>query len=122
MHKRDYSALLSTHPNQDDAGLAPGDLFLPYQPGEISEGTNLSLVAHHHENLFINNYRKKAKTRVYLIPPTTFFLNSGSNSAGNQGESNILMDELTHMVDELDEPSVSFSNIRRIQYQKSLTI
>ncbi|HNR06814.1 MAG TPA: RNA polymerase sigma factor [Saprospiraceae bacterium] len=93
--------------NQDDAkDLLQETYFRALTNREkFQEGTNLKAwLLTIMRNLFINNYRKKAKTRVLFdSTDNLFFLNSGSNSTGNQGESNILMDELTHMVDELDE-------------------
>lgn len=55
-------------------------------------------------NIFINNYRKKLKTRVLFdSTDNLYFLNSGPNHIGNQGETNMLLDELNRMVGELDE-------------------
>lgn len=55
------------------------------------------------KNIFINNYRKK--TKVSTIMDSTdnlYYINSGSNTILNTGDANILMKELTTMIEELD--------------------
>ncbi len=56
------------------------------------------------KNIFINNYRKKIK-RNTIIDKTDnqYFLNSGSAILENDAESNILMDEVFKMIEELEE-------------------
>jgi RNA polymerase sigma-70 factor, ECF subfamily len=55
------------------------------------------------KNIFINNYRKKVKANTIIdTTDNQFFINSGSSAIGNNAESNIMMDELNGMVDELD--------------------
>jgi RNA polymerase sigma-70 factor, ECF subfamily len=56
------------------------------------------------KNIFINNYRKKVKTNT-LIDSTDnlYFLNSGSALIENDANSNILMEELNGMIDNLEE-------------------
>ncbi len=56
------------------------------------------------KNIFINNYRKKVKANT--ITDTTdnlYYINSGSSTIANKAESNIMMDELTEIIDALDE-------------------
>lgn len=56
------------------------------------------------KNIFINNYRKKSKSNT--ISDSTdnlFYLNSGAIEISNQAESNILMKELTTMIEKLDD-------------------
>ncbi|MCB0617686.1 MAG: RNA polymerase sigma factor [Saprospiraceae bacterium] len=56
------------------------------------------------KNIFINNYRKKVKANTIMdSTDNLYFLNSGSTDISNQGESNIMMKELTEMIDRLDE-------------------
>lgn len=56
------------------------------------------------KNIFINNYRKRVKANtIFDSTDNMFFLNSGSVVINNSAESDILMDELTKMVDELDD-------------------
>jgi RNA polymerase sigma-70 factor (ECF subfamily) len=56
------------------------------------------------KNIFINNYRKKVKKNTILdSTDNMFYLNSGKNVIANQGESNILMNELSKMIDGLDD-------------------
>ena len=55
------------------------------------------------KNIFINNYRKKVK--VNTIKDSTnnlYFINSGDKTITNSGDSNIMVEELTAMVDSLD--------------------
>ncbi len=56
------------------------------------------------KNTFINNYRKKSRANTILdSTENNHYINSGSKSIANQGESNIMMNELTKMVDSLDD-------------------
>jgi RNA polymerase sigma-70 factor (ECF subfamily) len=56
------------------------------------------------KNTFINNYRRKSKANtIFDSTDNMYYINSGSNSIANQGESNIMMDELTSMVESLDD-------------------
>ncbi len=55
-------------------------------------------------NIFINNYRKKAKANtIFDSTENQFFINSGRESIANEAESSILMDELQTLVQALDE-------------------
>jgi RNA polymerase sigma-70 factor (ECF subfamily) len=54
-------------------------------------------------NSFINNYRKNIKSRTVMDDTDTmYYLNSGSSAIVNDAESNIMMEELTAMLNELD--------------------
>lgn len=56
------------------------------------------------KNIFINNYRKNAKSRKIIdTTENLYYINSGQATIGNDAESNIMMDELTEIVDSLDE-------------------
>ncbi len=56
------------------------------------------------KNIFINNYRKKVKANTIIdSTENLFYINSGSNVIFNDAESNILMDELVKMIEDLDE-------------------
>lgn len=56
------------------------------------------------KNIFINNYRKRVKANtIFDATDNQYYINSTSNSTHNQGETNIMMEELTAMVDALDE-------------------
>ncbi|NNE26835.1 MAG: RNA polymerase sigma factor [Saprospiraceae bacterium] len=56
------------------------------------------------KNIFINNYRKKAKANTVIdSTENLYYINSGKNSIYNDADRNILMKELTNMIDELDE-------------------
>ncbi|TVR87401.1 MAG: RNA polymerase sigma factor [Saprospirales bacterium] len=55
------------------------------------------------KNIFINNYRKKTKANtIFDSTDNMYYINSGGPAINNGAESNIMMDELVKMVDELD--------------------
>ena len=55
------------------------------------------------KNIFINNYRKKVKANTIIdSTENLFYLNSGKTAIHNLAGSNMLMNELTKMVDDLD--------------------
>lgn len=56
------------------------------------------------KNIFINNYRKKVKSNTILdSTDNTYFIDSGSNVITNDGNRNILMNELQGMIDSLED-------------------
>ena len=56
------------------------------------------------KNIFINNYRKKVKSNtIFDATDNQYFINSSSTLIRNEGESNIMMEELNGMVDSLDK-------------------
>ncbi len=56
------------------------------------------------KNIFINNYRKKVKANtIFDSTDNQFFINSGSVTVRNAAESDIMMQELTQMVVNLDD-------------------
>ncbi|HQU57730.1 MAG: RNA polymerase sigma factor [Phaeodactylibacter sp.] len=56
------------------------------------------------KNIFINNYRKKVKANTIMdSSDNLYYINSGSVLISNKAESNIMMEELTHMVEGLDD-------------------
>lgn len=56
------------------------------------------------KNIFINNYRKKAKANTIMdSTDNLYYLNSGAGGISNKGDSNIMMKELNAMVEKLDE-------------------
>nr|MBS0037196.1 RNA polymerase sigma factor [Saprospiraceae bacterium] len=56
------------------------------------------------KNIFINNYRKKSKANtIFDSTDNLYYLNSGKNAINNGAESNIMMEELVQMVEELDD-------------------
>ena len=56
------------------------------------------------KNIFINNYRKRVKANTIVdSTDNLYYINSGSVVIGNKAESNIMMKELVHMIDELDD-------------------
>jgi RNA polymerase sigma-70 factor (ECF subfamily) len=55
------------------------------------------------KNIFINNYRKKVKANtIFDATDNDYFINSGPNQVHNEGGTNIMMEELNGMVEELD--------------------
>lgn len=56
------------------------------------------------KNIFINNYRKKMKANTIMDnTDNLYFLNSGANVIENGAASNMLIKELTRMIDKLDD-------------------
>jgi RNA polymerase sigma-70 factor, ECF subfamily len=56
------------------------------------------------KNIFINNYRKKVKANtIFDATDNQYFINSTASVVRNEGESNIMMEELNEMVANLDE-------------------
>jgi RNA polymerase sigma-70 factor (ECF subfamily) len=56
------------------------------------------------KNIFINNYRKKVKANtIFDSTDNQYFINSTSTMVRNEGETNIMMEELDGMVNALDE-------------------
>ncbi len=56
------------------------------------------------KNIFINNYRKKAKANTIMdTTENLYYLNSGSVVISNSAESNIMMNELVSMIERLDD-------------------
>jgi len=56
------------------------------------------------KNIFINDYRKKVKRNTFSdSTDNNFFLNSGARTEVNSGEANMLIDELSAMIDDLQE-------------------
>lgn len=55
-------------------------------------------------NIFINNYRKRVRRNLIIDQtPNNYYINSGDNSIGNEGESDITFIELMGMVNTLPE-------------------
>ena len=55
------------------------------------------------KNIFINNYRKKVKANTIIdSTDNLFYLNSSKNAINNDADRNILMEELSKMIDALD--------------------
>ena len=56
------------------------------------------------KNIFINNYRKKVKANTIIdTTDNLYYINSGGSIIFNGAESQIMMDELHHMIDELED-------------------
>lgn len=56
------------------------------------------------KNIFINNYRKKMKANTIMdSTDNLYYINSGSTTVSNGASSNIMMKELTRIVDKLDD-------------------
>lgn len=56
------------------------------------------------KNIFINNYRKKMKANtIQDSTDNLYYINSGSGTITNQANSNIMMNELEHMIETLDK-------------------
>ncbi|GLR19772.1 RNA polymerase sigma factor [Portibacter lacus] len=56
------------------------------------------------KNIFINNYRRKAKANTIIdSTDNMYFINSGGAAISNDAHSNILMTELHGMIDSLED-------------------
>jgi RNA polymerase sigma-70 factor, ECF subfamily len=55
------------------------------------------------KNIFINNYRKKMKSNTIQDSTDNMFYINAGGMVSNQAESNIMMNELQRMIDNLDE-------------------
>ncbi|MEL6926174.1 MAG: RNA polymerase sigma factor [Bacteroidota bacterium] len=56
------------------------------------------------KNIFINNYRKKVKANTIMdSTDNMYYINSGSTIISNGAESNIMMKELSSIIDSLDD-------------------
>ena len=56
------------------------------------------------KNIFINNYRKRTKANMIMdSTENLFYLNSGRETIANGGETNMLMKEMTQMIERLDD-------------------
>ena len=55
-------------------------------------------------NTFINNYRRKKRSKITTAPTDSLLFTTNTKSAtANEGESNMAMEELMDMLDQLDE-------------------
>jgi RNA polymerase sigma-70 factor, ECF subfamily len=71
-----------------------------FRPGTNFKAWSFTIM----KNIFINNYRKKVKANTIMdATDNLFYINSGSAVISNGGDSNIMMKELTGMIDGLDE-------------------
>lgn len=72
---------------------------------KFSPGTNLKAwLFTIMKNIFINNYRKKMKANTIMdSTDNDYYINSGSQTIKNGGESDIMMKELWRMVDNLED-------------------
>ena len=56
------------------------------------------------KNIFINNYRKKVKANTIMdATDNMYYINSGDTVVSNGGDTNIMLKELTGMIDHLEE-------------------
>ena len=56
------------------------------------------------KNIFINNYRKKVKANTIIdTTENLYYLNSSSNSVSNDVDRNLLIEEITDMIKQLDD-------------------
>ncbi len=56
------------------------------------------------KNIFINNYRKKTKANTIMdSTDNLYYINSGEKNIANTGESNVMMQELTKIVESLED-------------------
>jgi len=80
--------------------------FLAYKNrAKFQSGTNIKAwMGTIMRNTFINEYRrKKRRNELFDYTPNDYFLNSGNVSTYNGGEENMTLEEITKLVDRLDE-------------------
>ena len=71
-----------------------------FRPGTNLKAWLLTIM----KNIFINNYRKKVKANTIVdSTDNLYYINSGSTTIQNQAYSNIMMDELEGMIENLDD-------------------
>jgi RNA polymerase sigma-70 factor (ECF subfamily) len=70
------------------------------------------------KNIFINNYRKKVKSNTIIdSTDNQFLINSGRNTIENDAESQILIDEITEMISNLDDSLKVPFEMHRLGYK-----
>lgn len=70
-----------------------------FRPGTNFKAWSFTIM----KNIFINNYRKKSKANTIMdSTDNMYYINSGDITISNGAESNIMMNELTNMIDALD--------------------
>jgi RNA polymerase sigma-70 factor (ECF subfamily) len=70
------------------------------------------------KNIFINNYRKKVKSNTIIdSTDNQFLINSGRNTIENHAESQILIDEITEMIMNLDDSLKVPFEMHRLGYK-----
>jgi RNA polymerase sigma-70 factor (ECF subfamily) len=56
------------------------------------------------KNIFINNYRKKSKANTIIDDTENlYYINTGGAAINNEAESNMILDELSGLIDSLDD-------------------
>lgn len=71
-----------------------------YNPGTNFKAWAVTIM----RNIFINNYRKKVRRSLIIDQtPNNYYLNSGSEETGNEGEAAVTFNELMTLVDALPE-------------------
>ncbi len=71
-----------------------------FHPGTNFKAWMLTIM----KNIFINNYRKKVKANTIIdATDNLYYINSSSAITQNSGDSNIMMEELTAMLDHLED-------------------
>ena len=55
------------------------------------------------KNIFINNYRKRMKANTIMDATNNLYFINSASAEINQGETNIFLQELNYMIDNLDE-------------------
>lgn len=94
-----------TQNNEDANDLYQETSFRAFSNvSKFIQGTNLKAwLLTIMKNTFINQYRKNIKTRtIFDATDTIYYINSGSAAIVNDAESNIMMEELMAILNELD--------------------
>lgn len=93
--------------NMDDAEDLLQDTMLKAfsNKEKFREGTNLKgWLFTIMKNIFINKYRRAVKSRIFNDDTNNqFYINSASNTAGNDGETALVMKDINKAIDRLSE-------------------
>lgn len=71
-----------------------------YNPGTNFKAWAVTIM----RNIFINNYRKKVRRNLIIDQtPNNYYINSGSSTVANDGETEVTFNELQELVDRLPD-------------------
>lgn len=99
-------ALKLTHDMDDANDLVQETMLKAFVNEEkFQEGTNLKGWLYTiMKNIFINKYRRAVKSNIFNDPTDNqYFINSSSNTHRNDGEGNLIMKEINHALNGLND-------------------
>ncbi len=99
-------ALKLTHNMEDAEDLLQDTMLKAFSNKEkFQEGTNLKgWLFTIMKNIFINKYRRAMKSRIFNDDTDNqFYINSASNTSGNDGESALVLGDINKAIDKLSD-------------------